>query len=97
MKPVTIPCYDRYAPIRRLAVGSGLLLGLTIGALMALPTQAARPDRLQPAVQQLPTVEVHGHRARVEQLPTVEVSGRHVDAADVQLARAGSEGPHRTQ
>lgn len=97
MKPVTIACYDRYAPIRRLAVGSGLLLGLAIGALMALPTQAARPDRLQPAVQQLPTVEVHGHRARVEQLPTVVVSGRHVDAIDLQLAHADNESPQRTQ
>jgi len=95
MKPVTIPCYDRYAPVRRLALGSGLLLGLTIGALMALPSQAALPA--QAVVQVLPRVEVSGKRVHIEQLPTVVISGRRADAADVRLARAEPEGSALTQ
>lgn len=95
MKPVTIPCYDRYAPIRRLALGSGLLLGLTIGALMALPSQAALPAKA--VVQVLPRVEVHGKRVQIEQLPPVVVSGRRADAVDVQLARSEPEAAPLTQ
>ncbi|MBB2486851.1 hypothetical protein H5407_16610 [Mitsuaria sp. WAJ17] len=95
MKPVTIRCYDRYAPIRRLALGSGLLMGLTIGALMALPSQAALPAKA--AVQVLPRVEVSGKRVQVEQLPTVVVSGRRADSADVQLARSEPESAVLTQ
>ncbi|HLO93473.1 MAG TPA: hypothetical protein VK195_04085 [Burkholderiaceae bacterium] len=94
MKPVTIPCYDRYAPLRRLALGSGLLLGLTIGALMALPSQAALPAA---PVQVLPKVELHGKRVQVEQLPTVVINGRRADGADVQLARSETEGAALTQ
>lgn len=95
MKPVTIPCYDRYAPVRRLALGSGLLLGLSIGALMALPSQAALPAKAE--VQVLPRVEVSGKRVQVERLPTVVISGRRAEAADVQLAGAEPEGRALTQ
>lgn len=97
MKPVTIPCYDRYAPLRRLALGSGVLLGLTIGALMALPSQAARSPSAVPALETLPRVEVHGQRARVEQLPPVVITGRRAPPADVQLAGAAAETPWRAQ
>ncbi len=88
MKPVTIRCYDRYAPLRRLALGSGLALGLMVGAFMALPSQAARAPRAGPQVQVLPRVELHGRRMQVEQLPPVLISGHRARPDDVQLAQA---------
>ncbi len=92
MKPFTIRCYDRYAPLRRLALGSGLVLGLSIGALMALPSQAALAPHT-PQVQTLPSVELHGHRVQVEQLPPVLVNGHRARDAKVQLAQVEARSP----
>lgn len=90
MKPYTIRCYDRYASLRRLALGGGLALGLTIGAFVALPAQG------KSQVQTLPRVELHGQRVQIEKLPPVLISGRRASGAEVLLALTDEQAPVQT-
>ena len=40
MKTSTVYCYDRYAHLKRLAVGLGVVLGVLAGALATMPARA---------------------------------------------------------